>query len=147
MRAKILLADSAEVREGLLFVLGGGWNEIGPPSQPFAIAGLIEVDWEETNARLALEFLIEDEDGAPLMIPTPAGDQAFRIGSSFEVGRPPGSARGSSFNVPVVLPVLPLPWTPGRRYVVRLNIGGTEVDRLRFSVRPGPPPSPQPPQR
>ncbi len=138
MRAKILLADSAEVREGLLFLLGGGWSEVGPPSQPFAIAGLIEVDWEETNSRHQFEFLIEDEDGAPLMVPTPAGDQPFKIGSMFEVGRPPGSARGSAFNVPVALPIVPLPWTPGRRYVVRLLIGGTEVDRLKFSVRSEP---------
>jgi hypothetical protein len=29
MRA-ILLSDSAEVREGLLFLLGGGWNISGP---------------------------------------------------------------------------------------------------------------------
>jgi len=46
MRAKIFLADSAEVREGLLFLLGSGWNEVGPQARPFAIAGLLEVDWE-----------------------------------------------------------------------------------------------------
>jgi hypothetical protein len=138
MRAKILLADSAEVREGLLFLLGGGWKEVGPGSQPFAVAGIIEVDWEETNAQHNFEFVIEDEDGAPLMIPTATGDQPARIGSAFEVGRPPGSARGSSFNVPVALPILPVPWTPGRRYVIRLVIGGNEVDRLSFSVRAHP---------
>lgn len=139
MRAKILLADSAEVREGLLFLLGGGWNEVGPPPQPFAIAGLIEVDWDETNTGHSIEFTIVDEDETPLIVPTPAGDQPLRITTQFEVGRPPGSVRGSSFNMPVVVPILPLPWTPGRRYVVRLIIDGTEVDRLRFSVRPAPP--------
>ncbi len=143
MRAKILLANSAEVRQGLLFVLGGGWDQVGPASQTFAITGLIEVDWDETNARHSIEFVVEDEDGAPLIIPTLAGDQPLRIASSFEVGRPPGSTRGTSFNVPVAVPVVPLPWTPGRRYVVILLIDGTEVDRLTFSVRP----NPQLPQR
>lgn len=138
MRAKILLADSAEVREGLLFLLGGGWTEIGPQPQPFAIAGLIEVDWEETNTRHSMEFVIEDEDGTPLLIPTPAGDQPLRISSGFEVGRPPGSVRGGSFSVPVALTISPLPWTPGRRYVVRLTIDDGEADRLKFSVRPRP---------
>ena len=56
MKAKILLADSAEVREGLLFLLGGTWNQIGPLPQPFAIAGVIEVDWDECNKKHTAEF-------------------------------------------------------------------------------------------
>jgi hypothetical protein len=135
MRPKIFLADSAEVREGLLFVLGGGWKEVGPPSQPIALAGLIEVDWEETNSQYTVDFVIEDEDGAPLMITTPTGDQPVRISSTFEVGRPAGSARGDTFYVPVAIGVGPLPWVPGRRYVIRLMVAGNEVDRLKFSVR------------
>jgi len=144
MRAKILLADSAEVREGLLFLLGGGWSEVGPASQMFAIAGILDVEWDETNAQHSAEFTIEEEDGAPLMVPTPTGDQPFKIVTQFEVGRPPGSPRGRSFNVPVAIPILPIPWTPGRRYVLVLRIDDAEVDRLKFSVRATPP---QPQQR
>ncbi|SRR6266566_7759692 len=140
MRAKILLADSAEVREGLLFLLGGGWSISGPAPQPFAIAGLIEVEWDETNTRHNLELVIEDEDGAPLLLPTPAGDVPFRIGPApFEVGRPPGIARGSSFNLPVAIPIVAIPWTPGRRYIVRFLVDGAEMDRLRFAIRDVPP--------
>jgi len=146
MRAKVFLADSAEVREGLLFTLGGGWNEVGPGSQPFAIAGLLEVEWEETNAQHAIEIVFEDEDGAPLMIPIPGGEQPLRLATTFEVGRPPGSVRGSSFNVPLALPLLPIPWTPGRRYVVRVSVAGTELDRLSFSVRAPGQPIPRLPQ-
>jgi len=139
MRAKILLADSAEVREGLLFLLGGGWNIGGPLPQPFAIAGLIEVDWEETNTKHSLELTIEDEDGAPLLLPTPAGDIPFRIGPApFEVGRPAGIARGSSFNMPVAIPIVPIPWTAGRRYVVKFFIDADEKDRLHFAIREAP---------
>jgi len=138
MRAKILLADSAEVREGVLFLLAGGWNEIGPNPQPFAIAGLLEVDWEETNARHSIDIVFEDEDGLPLNVLTPAGEQPLRLTTAFEVGRPPGSARGSSFNMPLALPILPVPWAPGRRYIVKISINGNEVDRLRFTVRSHP---------
>jgi hypothetical protein len=142
MRAKVHLADSAEVREGLLFLLGGGWNQVGPAPQPFAIAGLLEVEWEETNAKHLLEIAFEDEDGGRLTVPTPAGDQPLKIATEFEVGRPPGVALGTSFNVPIALPLLPVPWTPGRRYVVKVSVDGNEVDRLNFAVRPasGPPP-------
>ncbi len=139
MRAKIFLADSAEVREGLLFLLGSGWTEAGPAPQPFAIAGLLEVDWEETNSHHAVDIAVEDEDGAPLNVPTPSGDQPLRVTANFEVGRPPGSARGSSFNLPLAIPIMPVPWTPGRRYVVKISLDGTEVDRLRFTVRANPP--------
>lgn len=141
MRAKVLLADSAEIREGLLFLLGGGWTEIGPPPQPFAIAGLIEVEWEETNSRHVVEFTFEDQDGAPLIASTPSGDQPVRLSTAFEVGRPPGSARGTSFTLPLAVPVVPLPWTPGRHYVIRVDIDGVERDRLRFFVRTALPPS------
>ena len=140
MRAKIFLADSAQIREGLLFLLGSGWNEVGPQAQPFAIAGLLEVDWDETNSRHSIDLAFEDEDGVPLNVPTPAGDQALRLTATFEVGRPPGSARGSSFNVPLAIPILPVPWIPGHRYVVRVSLDGNEVDRLRFAVREGQPP-------
>lgn len=138
MRAKIFLCDSAEIREGLLFLLAGGWSEVGPGPQPFAIAGLLEIEWDETNARHSLELTIENEDGAPLVIPTPTGDQPVRVASEFEIGRPAGSARGSSFNMPLAVPIVPLPWTPGR-YVVRLRIDGSELDQVRFSVRAAPP--------
>jgi hypothetical protein len=140
MRAKIVLADSAEVREGLLFLLGGGWTEIGPQQQPFALAGIIEVEWQETNAQHLLEVSFENDDGAPLVVPTPTGSQPLRITTQFEVGRPPGTAHGTSFNVPVAIPMLPVPWTAGQSYVVRLSIDGAELDRLRFRVRPAPAP-------
>ena len=30
MQAQLLLADSAQVLNGKMYVLGGGWNQIGP---------------------------------------------------------------------------------------------------------------------
>lgn len=136
MKARILLADSAEVRESLLFVLGGGWTDIGPAPQPFTIAGLIEVDWDETNRRHRLELTIEDDDGRPLLVPTPSGDQPFRVVTEFEAGRPPGGPSGRSFNLPLALPLAPVPWAAGRRYIVKVSIDDAEADRLWFWVRP-----------
>ena len=107
MKVRLLLATAAEVRDSLLFVLGGGWSEIGPEAQPIAIAGIIEVTWEETNRRRRLEFIIEDEDGQPLNVPTPTGDQPFRINADFDIGRPPGVIAGRSFNLPIALPLGP----------------------------------------
>jgi len=67
------------------------------------------------------------------------GDQPFKLGIDFDVGRPPGTSRGQSFSMPVAIPVMPLPWRAGRRYVVRVKLDDQEVDRVMFSVRPIPP--------
>ncbi|HXH82369.1 MAG TPA: hypothetical protein VNN07_05510 [Candidatus Tectomicrobia bacterium] len=136
MRVKILLADSAEVRENLLFLLGGAWVHTRPAPQPFAIAGVVEVEWDEANTKHAAEFVIEDEDGNPLMVPSATGDLPFRIATNFEIGRPPGAPRGTVFNVPVALSIPPVPWVAGRRYVLIVRINAEEHDRVRFSVRP-----------
>ena len=148
MKAKILLADSAEVREGLLFLLGGTWNKIGPLPQPFAIAGVIEVDWDECNKKHTAEFSIEDVDGNPLMVQGLTGEhQPFRLSTPFEVGRPSGSPQGTTFNVPVAMPLQAIPFNPGRHYVLVVKINNVELDRVRFSVRAsaGSPPAPQQP--
>lgn len=139
MKAKIVLADSAEVREGLLFLLGGAWTQTGPLPQPFAIAGVIEVDWDECNKKHAAEFAIEDLDGNALMVPGLTGEQQpFRFSTPFEIGRPPGSPQGTTFNIPVAVPVPQIPWAPGRHYVLIVKINESEHDRVRFSVRPVP---------
>jgi hypothetical protein len=114
---------------------GGGFTQIGPPPGPFAIAGIVEVEWEETNRRRRLGILLEDEDGHPLNVPTPAGDQPFKIGTQFDVGRPPGQPPGISFSVPLAMMVATVPWTPGRRYIVKLLIDGATMDQVAFSVR------------
>lgn len=147
MKAKIILADSAEVREGLLFLLGGTWNQVGPLPQPFAIAGVIEIDWNECNTPHTLEFVIEDVDGNPLLVPSLTGEhQPLKLSSPFEVGRPPGSQRGTTFNMPIAIPLPPIPWLPGRHYVLIVRINNEEHDRIRFSVRPSAGAPPAPPQ-
>ena len=109
-------------------------------------AGVIEVAWDEANQRHTAEFAIEDEDGNPLMVPSLTGEQPFRLTTPFEVGRPPGIAQGTALNLPVAMPIPPLPWTPGRNYVLIVRINGNEEDRVRFSVRPAAPVVVQPPQ-
>lgn len=139
MKLRLLLADAAEVREGLLFLLGGGWTEAGPPPHPFAIAGLFEVPWEETNQRQRFEITIEDEDGHPLNVATPSGEQPFKIEGGLDVGRPPFAIPGRSFNLPIALMIPPIPWKPGSRYIVRARIDGAVMDETTFVVRSVPP--------
>ena len=47
----MLLADFAQVSDGKLTVVGGGWSLTGPEAVPFGIAILIRVPWDQANQR------------------------------------------------------------------------------------------------
>jgi Family of unknown function (DUF6941) len=136
-----MLADSAQVQGGKIYVLGGGWNVTGPQAVPSALTGLVRVEWSEANQDHTLRFDLVSDDGAPFMAPTPSGPQPFHVEMTFQVGRPPGIAPGSELNVPFAINIGPLPLEPGRRYEWRPAIDGVDYadDRLAFSMRQAPP--------
>lgn len=90
----LILANHAEVRDGLLNLLGGGWIEHrrrvpkgGPtPISHFGIGVSVLVDWNDTNRRHHLTIRIENADG----------QEIAKIEGDVEVGRPPGIQPGSS---------------------------------------------------
>ena len=138
MRFWPLLADHAQAVGGKLFVMGAGWNIIGPGPAPFALAGILELDWDEANRPQLLRIELQTEDGQPVQTPTPTGDRPIMIEVNVEVGRPPGTRAGTSFNVPIAINVGPMPIPPGGRYVWLFSFNGASDDswRLPFSTRP-----------
>jgi hypothetical protein len=142
VKATLLLADSAQVADGKLFVMGGGWNIIGPDPVPVALAMLIEVPWDRANERHTIRLELLDADAQPVCVPQPPDDDDLPvvIEAHFEVGRPPGLKRGSPLNVPLAVNLAPQPIPPNGRYEWRLSING-ETDenwRATFSSRPDP---------
>ena len=63
----MMLADSAQVSEGKLFILGGGWSVTGPPA-PSAIVLHVEVPWDQTNRQLHFTLNLTDADGTPVFV-------------------------------------------------------------------------------
>jgi hypothetical protein len=121
----MMLADMAQVAEGKLYILGGGWHVTTAPSGPCAIAMIVDVDWEETNKRH--EFLLElvDADGRPVALPGPSGEHSpLRIGGNFEAGRPPGARAGTVTSVPLAVNFGPLPLAGDAQYQWRVTIDG-----------------------
>ncbi len=134
----MLLADAAQVADGKLYILGGGWSFIDAPTPPMAVATKLDVDWDQTNRRHVLELTLADEDGHPTMIPTPVGERQVAFHAEFEVGRPPGLRPGTPIDVPLAISFGPLPLRPDTGYVWQLTINGEARDdwRLSFRTRP-----------
>lgn len=84
-----LIADYAEIVNGKLYLMGGGWDTISlrevPGAIRMAIAVGIQVDWEETNQVIPVVVHVEDDD---------AGELA-RIEGKVQVGRPASLPPGS----------------------------------------------------
>jgi hypothetical protein len=129
----MLLADSAQVAEGKLFVLGGGLTVVGPRPQPLAVALVISVPWDRAN--IAHQWVLEllDEDGHP--VPDP--ERPVVVGGRFEAGRPAGTRPGTPLPVPLAINFATLPLQPGRSYVWQLRIDDRSRDEWRaaFFVR------------
>jgi hypothetical protein len=143
MKVTMLLADYAQVADGKLTVVGGGWSLTGPDPMPFAIAILVQVPWHLANEKHAIRLELLDADGQPVLVETEEGEQPLVIfdDSPFEVGRPAGLKPGTFLDFPLAVNSGPVPLEAGM-YEWRLTIDG-EGDpdwRLPFTVRQEPEP-------
>lgn len=91
----LLLANHAEVQNGLLYVSGAGWSDMfrSPPDlegqiapNHFGIGASISVPWDETNQphHLTISILREGDNS-----------ELARVETDIEVGRPPGLPAGT----------------------------------------------------
>jgi hypothetical protein len=138
MKVTMMLADFAQVVNGKLYIMGGGWSILGSTPSPTAVAIKVEVPWNETNRKHNLKVELLDSDYRPVLIPTPVGNSAVVIGGEFEVGRPAGLIQGSPLDVPFAFNIGPLPLEPGKRYIWKLTIdtNSDENWQVAFSTRP-----------
>ena len=102
MLVTMLLADFAQVSDGKLTVVGGGWSLTGPEPVPFGIAILIRVPWDQANQRHLMRLELLDADGQPVEMETEDGQQqvVFFDDVPFEVGRPAGLKPGTPLRLP-----------------------------------------------
>ncbi|MDA8379861.1 MAG: hypothetical protein M0020_03380 [Actinomycetota bacterium] len=138
MKVTMLLCDAAQVADGKLYILGGGWSIIGPVPAPTAIAIKIDVPWHAAAEVHHWELFFTDADGQPVIVPGPNGPQAIEVRGEFRVGRNPAVPEGSPIDMPLAVNIGPLPLESGSRYTWRLSIDGeTEAGwSLSFTTRP-----------
>ncbi|HEX9987007.1 MAG TPA: hypothetical protein VGE45_00810 [Chloroflexia bacterium] len=93
----LILADSAEIVGGKLYMLGGGWKIFYVPEFPaqarFKLALAFQVPWTMTNQHHDFELELVDQDGQRLI----------GLNATFEVGRPVGLPAGHTQRFPAVL--------------------------------------------
>lgn len=134
-----MLCDSAQVADGKLYILGGGWSVTGPDPAPSAIAIKLEVDWHEAATGHHWELYLVDADGREVSFDTPDGTrQAIEIRGDFEVGRPHGVPAGTPIDLPLAINLGPLPLPPGARYIWHFTVDGESEPgwALSFTTRP-----------
>ena len=138
MRVTMMLCDAAQVADGKLYILGGGWSVTGPDPTPSAIALKIEVGWNEADSQHHWELFLVDADGREITVETPDGPQPIEIRGDFETGRPVGIPEGSPVDVPLAINLGPIPLPSGTRLTWRLVIDGeTREDwAIGFTTRP-----------
>lgn len=121
LRVTMLLADSAQVADHKLFVLGGGITVMGPRPQPMAVAVRIEVPWDRANVSHDWRLELLDEDGRPVL----AGERPLLVAGRFEAGRPAGIRPGTPLSVPLAINFPALPVSGGCSYTWQLSIDET----------------------
>jgi hypothetical protein len=139
----MMLCDAAQVADGKLYILGGGWSMTGPDPVPSAIALKIEVDWNEASRAHHWELFLEDADGRPVLVETPDGAQPVEVRGEFTVTQPPSVPEGSPIDVTLAVNMGPIPLPPDARYTWRLTVDGEALPGadLRFTTRPRPSPA------
>jgi hypothetical protein len=132
----LILADSAQVVGGKLYLLGGGWdhlmvNKSFPADQRFALALSIRVPWIETNQKHNFELEVISEDAA-----TEAPKSMMKAGGQFEIGRPPGILPGQEQRFQLALDGAIKIENEGAKTVIA-RIDGQEMRRISFYVHAG----------
>lgn len=127
----IIMADSAEVVNGKLYLMGGGWNRLVvnqpfPFQQVISIAVSFSVGWDETNMRQPMEIRIEDMEGK----------QVARVNGEIEAGRPRGITPGETQRVQLAFK-LPLRFEKTDTFSVSAYIAEEMAGRTSFTIASG----------
>jgi hypothetical protein len=136
-----MLADSAQAVNGKLYVLGGGWsNQWG--MAPFAIAGKVEVPWNQATSPHTFRLELLDADGQLVDAPTAEGNEPLVIEDKFSTGVPPGATPGYPTDFVLAINFAPLPLDEGR-YEWRFTIDGNAEEAMSLGFNRLAPPQAQ----
>lgn len=134
--AAAFLCDFAEVRERLLFALGGGitrlWREAFPASMEASLALLLELHQMELATQHELQVVVQGEDG----------QRVGEVKAAFQMGASDVDV-GENLLVPIALDLRPARLPAPGSYAVEIVIDGAHQRTIQFKAMPRPePPGP-----
>jgi hypothetical protein len=126
-----MLADSAQVAGGKLFILGGAFDTINARAFPALVRGLsvvlvAEIEPADRDRDLPIAIRLLDEDGAAL------GVQSQGM---MRVRAPASLPAGASSLVPLVVAFVGVRFPKAGGYVFIIEHEGRELSRIPFRVR------------
>lgn len=131
--AAAFLCDFAEVREGLLFALGGGitrlWRDAFPASMEASLALLLELHQTEGATQHQLQVLVQGEDG----------QRVGEVKAAFQMGAAEVDV-GENLLLPIALDLRPARLPASGSYTVEIVIDGTHQRTIQFKALPRPEP-------
>jgi len=139
MRVTMLLADAAQVAEGKLNILGGGWDVCGPGPTPMAVAVILEVPPSQARRKHTWSVVLVDQNGEPALLPADGQKSTVAIHGEIQRIRSPKSAPPERpVNLHFAINMAPLPLEPNTSYAWQLSIDNkTRKDwQVSFSTRP-----------
>lgn len=132
----LFIANGAEVKDGLIYVLGGGWTRCWPlsgQSYPYdravALNAIVRVPWSETNTEHSFALRVRTGEGT---VVSPLVEGAFSM------GRPADIHQGMSQVVPLAV-TLPVKLEGPGIYHAELLIDGEVKKVIEFEALDRPP--------
>jgi uncharacterized protein DUF6941 len=129
--AAAFLCDFAEVRERLLFALGGGitrlWRDAFPASMEASLALLLELHQTEGATQHQLQVLVQGEDG----------QRVGEVKAAFQMGTSDVDV-GENLLIPIALDLRPARLPVPGSYTVEIVIDGTHQRTIQFKALPRP---------
>jgi hypothetical protein len=156
----VMLCNYAEVQNNLLYVSGAGIERsFVPPGAPppfglqLALAMIVTVPWEGTDADHQLHLELLDEAGQVVTVPMgPEQVGSVTADIQFRAPRPPGAEPGDDVRISLAASMAGLPLEKLGLYQWVFSVDGDEVRRVpyRLGILPGQlagPPQPAPAPR
>jgi hypothetical protein len=126
----VMVADRAEVVNGKLYLMGGGWDVIHaaditkPIGLSFAVG--VVVPWNATNQEHTVEISLVDGNGNRV-------DEVERV-AKFNVGRPPFLGVGDSQRVIIAVPGEAILFPRAGSYTIGATVDGENGRQTVFRV-------------
>lgn len=134
MRVFFMLCDFAEVLNGKLYTMGAGWSKFVSTADRseanISIAGMIYVPWDQSNRKMEINLALFDQDGNLM---ENQNGKKIEYQGPFEVGRPPGTIRGTELDVPFAFRFEQIR-LKGGRYEFRFNVDQEDLYTCPFDV-------------